>query len=109
MAAMFKMPTPVVQAIGLTVVPIGDPTQIGWIERKPVAAAVVTLSQRDDGSMHVFVDTMTAVDENQFPLSWLIEQELVAGAPTLVSPSERSLLLADAAQDVTSSSRSLRR
>lgn len=98
MSAIFMLPTPVVQSTGFAFVPLGDPGAMSWIERKPVAAAILTLSQRDDGHMHVFAETMTAVDENQFPLTWLIEQELVAGAPTLISPTERALLVADAAQ-----------
>ena len=98
MASIFKLPTPIVQSIGLICVPVGDPAKSGWIERKPVAAAVLTLSQRDDEHIHVFAETMSAVDEQQFPLPWLIEQELVTGSPTLISPAERALLITDAAQ-----------
>jgi hypothetical protein len=79
-------------------VPTGDPASATWIERKPVAAAILTLSQRDDGHVTIFHEVMTAVDELEFPLPWLIEQELVAHAPTLVGDGDAALLLADAAQ-----------
>lgn len=98
MSQYFRFPVPVVQAIGLVSMPTSDCDDASWIERKPVAAAVLTLSQRDDGHVLIFHEVMTAADEQQFPLTWLVEQELVAGAPTLVGVGDATVLTVDAAQ-----------
>lgn len=98
MSQYFKFPMPIVQAIGLVCVPSNERDDAGWVERKPVAAAVVTLSQRDDGHVTIFHEVMNAIDEMQFPLPWLVEQELVAGAPTLVGSGDAVLLSIDSAQ-----------
>lgn len=98
MSQYFKFPVPTIQAIGLVAVPTNDAADAGWVERKPVAAAVLTLSQRDDGHIHVLHEVMTAVDEQQFPLPWLVDRELFTGATTLVGAGDLTLLAVDAAQ-----------
>ncbi len=98
MSQYFKFPTPLVQSVGLVTVPTNEGEGASWIERKPVAAAVLTLSQRDDGHVEIVHDVMTAIDEQEFSLPWLIEQRLVLQAPTLIPAGEATILGVDAAQ-----------
>lgn len=98
MSQYFRYPVPVVQSLGLVSVPTGDKADVTVIERKPVAAAILTLSQRDDGHVTIVHEVVTAIDENQLPLTWLVEQELVINAPTLIGQGDAALLFADAAQ-----------
>lgn len=98
MSEYFTFPMPILQSVGLICVPTGTADDAGWIERKPVAAAVLTMSQGGDGRISIFHEVATAVDERQFPLPWLVEQELVAGVPTLVGAGDIERLAVEAAQ-----------
>lgn len=98
MSQYFKFPMPIIQSIGLVCVSTTESADAGWIERKPVAAAVLTLSQRDDGHIHILHEVVTAIDELQYPLTWLVEHELFVGATTLVGAGDAALLVVDAAQ-----------
>lgn len=98
MSEYFRYPLPAVQALGLIAVPTGEQPDAGCLLPKPVAAAVLTLTQRDDGHVMIFHKAMTAEEETQFPLPWLVEQTLIAGATTLAGTGDAQILLADAAQ-----------
>ncbi len=98
MSQYFKFSLPLIQSVGLASVATNEGAGASWIERKPVAAAVLTLRQRDDGHVEIVHDVMTAVDEQEFSLPWLLEQRLVLNAPTLVHDVEATILAVEAAQ-----------
>ena len=97
MSKYFRYPMPNVQALGVVSIPTCDQPDAPGLP-KPVAAAVLTMTQRDDGHVMIFHDVMSAEEETQFPLCWLIEQALITGATTLVDKGEAQILLLDASQ-----------
>lgn len=88
---------PIVQAIGLACVPIDDMPPGTALARKPVAAAVVTLHTRDDGHREVSIACLSDARELEFPLPVLVEDALVAGAPTIMTAHDYDALRIDAA------------
>ncbi|WP_311270957.1 hypothetical protein [Sphingobium sp. WCS2017Hpa-17] len=90
--------SPIIQSIGLACVPLHDmPAKTGGLGRKPVAAAVVTLQERDDGQCDIIGARMSDAMDMEFPLAWRIEQELMPNALTIVSAEDRAILGAEAA------------
>jgi len=88
---------PVVQAIGLACVPVDDMPPGTAMARKPVAAAVVTLHMRDDGRRDVTVTCMSDARDLEFPLPVLVEDALLAGAPTVITELDCNVLNIEAA------------
>ena len=98
MSEYFRFPMPSVQSLGIVTVPVGDQPDMQRSLQKPIAAAVLTMTQRNDGHVMIFDEMMSADEEPQFPLPWLIDQALIAGATTLVGTGDAQALLVDAAQ-----------
>ncbi len=86
-----------VQAIGLACVPFADISADEIIARKPVAVAIVTLATAADGRPAITAECPTAKCDSEFPLSYLVDRELITGAEKIVTPADRAVLLADAA------------
>ena len=84
-----------IHAVGLACVPVADMPPGSLLARKPVAAAVITVQERDDGHRDVLIDCMSDARDTEFPLTVLLDGAL-ASAPTLISPDDRALLAADA-------------
>lgn len=89
---------PIIQSIGLACVPLHDmpPTQAA-IARKPVAAAVLTLAPSEDGSAEIFCARMSDALDQEFPLAWRIDQELLPEALTVITAQDRTILALEAA------------
>ncbi len=87
---------PVIQAVGLACVPIDDMPPGSTLARKPIAAAVLTLSERDDGHRDVTVTIIGDVQPLEFPLPALIDDALIAGAPTIIAAGDRDVLTIEA-------------
>lgn len=87
----------IIQSVGLACVPVPHmpPGEVA-LARQPVAAAVITLQERSDGRREIISATMSDARDMEFPLTWLIDQALVAGAPTIISPDDRAVLALDA-------------
>lgn len=88
---------PVIQAVGLACVPIADMPPGSALARKPVAAAIVTIVERDDGHRDAVVTCVSDARSMEWPLPVLIENALVAGAPTIIAKGEREVLALEAA------------
>lgn len=88
---------PVIQSVGLACVPIDDMPPGTALARKPVAAAVVTLHMREDGHREVMVSCLSDAREFEFPLPVLVEDALIAGAPTIITAVDRDVLRLEAA------------
>lgn len=87
---------PVIQAVGLACVPIDDMPPETTLARKPIAAAVLTLSERDDGHRDVAVTIIADVQPLEFPLPVLINDALITGAPILISEGDCQVLTIEA-------------
>lgn len=86
-----------IQSVGLACVTLPDRQgQETALTRKPVAAALLTLQERSDGHREIIAATMSDARDMEFPLPWLVDQALVAGAPTIISGADRAVLCADA-------------
>lgn len=89
--------THAVQAIGLASVPLHDMPKDKPIAHRPVAAAIVTLQQRDDGHREIVATTMSvASDAVDTPLVTLTEQALLPTGVRLISPADRLAIAAEA-------------
>lgn len=88
---------PVIQAVGLACVPVADMPPGTTLARKPVAAAIVTIAERDDGHRDAVVTYVSDARELEWPLPVLIDNALVAGAPTIITDDERAVLAVEAA------------
>lgn len=88
---------PAIQAVGLACVPVADMPPGTTLARKPVAAAVITLSERDDGHRDVTVTCMSDAREMEFPLPVLIDEALIAGAPVILTKTDCDVLTVEAA------------
>lgn len=87
-----EFPT-ILQSVGLACLTLPDmPPGEAALARKPVAAAVITLQERSDGHREIVAATMSDARDMEFPLPWLIDQALIAGAPTIISPADRAVL-----------------
>lgn len=92
-----KLMPPVIQAVGLACVPVADMPPATTLARKPVAAAIVTLTERDDGHRDVVIKTVTDARDMEHPLPVLINDALVAGAPTIITQADRDVIMAETA------------
>lgn len=88
---------PVIQAVGLACMPVDDMPPGTALARKPVAAAVVTLSARDDGHRDVIVTCLSDARDMEFPLPLLVNDALAADAPTIITEADCEVLTLDAA------------
>ncbi|RUN78410.1 hypothetical protein EJC47_00590 [Sphingomonas sp. TF3] len=88
---------PVIQAVGLACVPVDDMPASSVLAREPVAAAVVTLHERDDGHREVTIKCVSDARDLEWPLPVLLDGALVASAPTIVSESDCDTLAIEAA------------
>lgn len=88
---------PVIQAIGLACIPVNDMPPGSALSRKPVAAAIVTLHARDDGHRDVSIACVSDARDMEFPLPVLVEDALVAGAPTIMTVRDCEALTIEAA------------
>lgn len=93
----FKLVPPVIQAVGLACVPVDDMPQGSTLARKPVAAAIVTLVERDDGHRDVTITCVTDARDMEHPLAVLVNDALIAGAPTIITPEDCDVLTIEAA------------
>jgi hypothetical protein len=88
----------IVQAIGLSCIPYPDgPAGVPALARQPVAAAIVTIQQREDGHRECVATRLSDARDNEFPLSWLIDQALAPGAIRVATPKDRVILTVDGA------------
>lgn len=87
---------PVIQAVGLACVPIADMPPGSTLARKPVAAAVVSLIERGDGHRDVAITCVSDARDMEFPLPVLVNDALVAAAPTIITATDRETLAIDA-------------
>lgn len=92
-----KLMPPVIQAVGLACVPVTDMPPATTLARKPVVAAIVTLTERDDGHRDVVIKTVTDARDMEHPLPVLINDALVAGAPTIITQADHDVMMAEAA------------
>jgi len=88
---------PLIQAVGLACVPIHDLPPGSVLARKPVAAAIITIAERDDGHRDVIVKCVTDAREFEWPLPVLVDDALVADAPTIITDSDGEVLTIEAA------------
>ncbi|QDZ08132.1 hypothetical protein FPZ24_12125 [Sphingomonas panacisoli] len=88
---------PVLQAVGLACVPLADMPPGTALARKPVAAAVITLVARNDGHRDVVIKTMSDARPFEWPLPALIDDALVAGAPTVITEADCDVLSVETA------------
>lgn len=88
---------PVIQAVGLACVPVADMPPGSVLARKPVAAAVVTLHERDDGHREVTIKCVSDARDLEWPLPVLLDGALIAGAPIILSESDCDTLAIEAA------------
>lgn len=87
----------IIQAVGLACVPVADmPASEPALGRRPVAAAVIRLHAQADGHREVIATLVSDARDTEFPISWLIDQALVAGVPTIISAEDRTTLSVDA-------------
>jgi hypothetical protein len=93
----YQLPHPVIQAVGLTCVPLPEIGSDMPLGRKPVTAAVLTLSQREDGHVDVIATRLSDARDLEFPLPYLVDQALMPGALTIVSAADRAALGVEAA------------
>ncbi len=93
---IYKMPRPVIQAVGLACMPGHDLATDAPFAKKPVAAAVVTLRQRDDGHIDCIAKRMSDARDMEFPLALLLHEALVPGALRIISATDRETLGAEA-------------
>jgi hypothetical protein len=88
---------PLIQAVGIACVPLDDMPPCTALARKPVAAAVVTLSERADGHRDVIATCVSDARDLEFPLPVLVEDALVASVPTIITGSDCNVLAIEAA------------
>jgi hypothetical protein len=88
---------PAVQAVGLACVPVDDMPAGTTLARKPVAASVVTVFERDDGHRDVVVQTVLDARPLEWPLPVLINDALVEHAPVIITRRDRDVLAIEAA------------
>ncbi len=88
---------PVIQAVGLACVPVDHMPPCTALVRKPVAAAVVTLVERNDGHRDAIVSCMSDVRDMELPLPVLINDALTPVAPTIITQHDCEVLALDAA------------
>lgn len=88
---------PVIQAVGLACVPIDDMPPGTALARKPVAAAVITVAERDDDHRDVVIKCLSDARDMEFPLPVLVNDALVAGALTIMTKMDCDVLTIDAA------------
>lgn len=93
---VYRLPSPIIQAVGLACVPLHDLASAAPFARKPVAAAIVTLRQRDDGHVDCIGARVSDAADLQFPVCWLVDQALMPGALTVISHADRATLAAEA-------------
>lgn len=84
---------PVIQAVGLACTPVHDmPPGEAALARQPVAAAVITLQQRDDGHREIVAARLSDARALEFPITWLVNEALMPRAPVIVTPVDRAVL-----------------
>ncbi len=88
---------PVIQAIGLACLPVADMSPGTTLARKPVAAAIVTLVERDDGHRDVTIKCVSDARHMEHPLPVLVNDALVVDAPTVITDTDCDILTVDAA------------
>ena len=88
---------PVIQAVGLTCVPVDDMPPGTTLARKPVAAAIITLVERDDGHRDVAIKCVTDARDMEHPLPVLINDALISGATTIITEADCDVLTIEAA------------
>lgn len=88
---------PVIQAVGLACVPVDDMLPGTALARRPVAAAVITGVERDDGHREVTIQCMSDAREMEFPLPVLIDDALIAGAPIILTEMDNETLAIESA------------
>lgn len=93
----FTSVPPLIQAVGLACVPIHDLPPGSALARKPVAAAIITIAERDDGHRDVIVKCVTDAREFEWPLPVLVDGALVAGASIIITKSDCEVLTIEAA------------
>jgi len=86
----------IIQAVGLACVPVDDMPPGTSLARKPVAAAIVTIAERGDGHRDAVVKSVSDARELEWPLPVLIDDALIAGAPTIIADSDRDVLTTEA-------------
>ncbi|MBR0553763.1 hypothetical protein [Stakelama marina] len=91
----YQFATPV-QAIGLACVPVDHLPDVEIMARRSVAVAVVSIASDAEGRPTITASCPTAARDPEFPLPYLVNEALVAGAETIVSPADRAVLAADA-------------
>ncbi|WP_137787747.1 hypothetical protein [Sphingomonas sp. 3P27F8] len=87
----------IVQAVGLACVPVDDMPPNSSLARKPVAAAIVTVAERGDGHRDAVIKSLSDARDMEWPLPVLIDDALIAGAPTIIADSDRDVLTVEAA------------
>ncbi len=87
---------PVIQAVGLACVPIADMPPGSTLARKPVAAAIISLIERGDGHRDVVITCVSDARDMEFPLPVLVNDALVATAPTIITAADCETLAVDA-------------
>lgn len=88
---------PVIQAIGLACVPFDDMPPGTALARKPIAAAIVAVVEREDGHRGAVVTCVSDARASEWPLPVLLDNALVAGAWTIISEADREVLTIEAA------------
>lgn len=88
---------PIIQAIGLACVLVDDVPPGTVLARKPVAAAIATITERDDGDRDVLVKCVSDARGLEWPLPVLIDEALVSGALTIITDSDCDVLTVEAA------------
>ena len=85
------------QVIGLACIPVNDiPDQHPALARRPVAAAVLTMVDQDDG--HRWINTICVSDarKSEIPLPHLLDKTLLPGVVQIASMADRMTLAMDA-------------
>ncbi len=88
---------PVIQAVVLACVPVVDMPPGTSLARKPVAAAIIALVERDDGHRDVTIKCVTDARDMEFPLPVLVNDALIASAPTIITQRDCDALAIEAA------------
>lgn len=85
------------QVIGLACIPVNDiPDEHPALARRPVAAAVLTMVDQDDG--HRWINTICVSDarKSEIPLPHLLDKTLLPGVVQIASMADRMTLAMDA-------------
>ncbi|THG37249.1 hypothetical protein [Sphingomonas olei] len=96
MKNVYRLPNRVIQAVGLACVPLHEIGSDAPLARRPVAAAVATVTQRDDGHVDVVATRLSDARDLEFPLPHLLDRALMPGSMIIVSAADRATLAADA-------------